>query len=299
MLGEGVGVVVLKPLAWAQADGDRVLAVLEGIAVNNDGRTAGPATPNLMAQKDVMAEALALSGRAPRDVGWVETNASGSTVTDLLELKAIEAVYGAGQDRATRLALGSVKPNIGHPLAAEGIAAFIKVALMLHHRQQVPFRSGQQPPALRHGTPPRCTSRESPARGLRARTGPRSTASPTAAPTRTCCSPRPRRTTAPPGRRCRSPRPSARSSSGAPPPRRPLIAPPGRRRPTCSGTRTDDRANGTPPVIETPTEPCPWSSCSPGRALSTTAWARELHESDEVFRTALRRYDAVFAGLLG
>ncbi|MFJ8189256.1 amino acid adenylation domain-containing protein [Streptomyces sp. NPDC096094] len=145
VLGEGVGVVVLKPLARAQADGDRVLAVLEGIAVNNDGRTAGPATPNLRAQKDVMAEALALSGRAPRDVGWVEANASGSTVTDLLELKAIEGVYGAGPDRSTPLALGSVKPNIGHPLAAEGIAAFIKVALMLHHRQQVPFRSGQHP----------------------------------------------------------------------------------------------------------------------------------------------------------
>ncbi|KPC88081.1 hypothetical protein ADL35_05950, partial [Streptomyces sp. NRRL WC-3753] len=145
VLGEGVGVVVLKPLDRARADGDRVLAVLEGIAVNNDGRTAGPATPNLRAQKDVMAEALALSGRAPRDVGWVETNASGSTVTDLLELKAIEGVYGAGPDRSTPLALGSVKPNIGHPLAAEGIAAFIKVALMLHHRQQVPFRSGQQP----------------------------------------------------------------------------------------------------------------------------------------------------------
>ncbi|MFH8902660.1 amino acid adenylation domain-containing protein [Streptomyces coeruleorubidus] len=145
VLGEGVGVVVLKPLAQAQADGDRVLAVLEGIAINNDGRTAGPATPNLRAQKDVMAEALALSGRAPQDVGWVETNASGSTVTDLLELKAIEGVYGAGPARSTRLALGSVKPNIGHPLAAEGIAAFIKVVLMLHHRQQVPFRSGQQP----------------------------------------------------------------------------------------------------------------------------------------------------------
>jgi polyketide synthase PksJ len=145
VLGEGVGVVVLKPLDRARADGDRVLAVLEGIAINNDGRTAGPATPNLRAQKDVMAEALAHSGRAPQDVGWVETNASGSTVTDLLELKAIESVYGAGPARPVRLALGSVKPNIGHPLAAEGIAAFIKVVLMLHHRQQVPFRSGQQP----------------------------------------------------------------------------------------------------------------------------------------------------------
>ncbi|MGW2048986.1 beta-ketoacyl synthase N-terminal-like domain-containing protein, partial [Streptomyces sp. NPDC001858] len=143
VLGEGVGVVVLKSLAKARTDGDRVLAVIEGIAINNDGRTAGPATPNLQAQKAVMTEALARSGHRPEDVGWVEANGSGSTVTDLLELKAVQAVYGAGSARP--VALGSVKPNIGHPLAAEGIAAFIKVVLMLHHKEQVPFGSGQQP----------------------------------------------------------------------------------------------------------------------------------------------------------
>ncbi|WP_412080952.1 amino acid adenylation domain-containing protein [Streptomyces sp. MCL20-2] len=143
ILGEGVGAVILKRLDQAEADGDRVLAVLNGIAVNNDGRTAGPATPNLDAQKEVMAEALARSGHGPQDVGWIEVNGSGTTVTDLLELKAIEAVYGAGATRP--VALGSVKPNIGHPLAAEGMAAFIKVVLMLHHGEQVPFGSGQEP----------------------------------------------------------------------------------------------------------------------------------------------------------
>ncbi|MDN0200043.1 amino acid adenylation domain-containing protein [Streptomyces sp. S.PNR 29] len=143
VLGEGVGVVLLKPLSRAQADGDRVLAVMKGIAINNDGRTAGPATPNLQAQKEVMTEALARSGHTPSDIGWVEANGSGSTVTDLLELKAVEAVYRSGS--AQPVALGSIKPNIGHPLAAEGIAAFIKVVLMLHHREQVPFRSGQEP----------------------------------------------------------------------------------------------------------------------------------------------------------
>ncbi|MFJ9773636.1 amino acid adenylation domain-containing protein [Kitasatospora sp. NPDC101157] len=143
VLGEGIGVVVLKPLARAQADGDQVLAVLRGIAINNDGRTAGPATPNLQAQKDVMVEALARSGHGPQDIGWVEANGSGSTVTDLLELKAVESVYRKGSKQP--VALGSIKPNIGHPLAAEGIAAFIKVVLMLHHGQQVPFGSGQVP----------------------------------------------------------------------------------------------------------------------------------------------------------
>ncbi|WP_308287941.1 non-ribosomal peptide synthetase/type I polyketide synthase [Streptomyces hilarionis] len=143
VLGEGVGVVVLKPLAQAQADGDQVLAVLRGIAVNNDGRTAGPATPNFLAQKEVMAEALARSGHTPQEVGWVEANGSGSTVTDLLELKALQAVYGT--DPGHPVALGSVKPNIGHPLGAEGIAGFIKVVLMLKHGEQVPFASGQEP----------------------------------------------------------------------------------------------------------------------------------------------------------
>ncbi|MGP3976832.1 amino acid adenylation domain-containing protein [Streptomyces sp. 8N114] len=143
VLGEGAGAVVLKPLTKAQADGDQVLAVLKSIAINNDGRTAGPATPNLEAQKQVMTEALAAGGHSPQEVGWVEANGSGSVVTDLLELKAVQAVYGT--DTAHPVSLGSVKPNIGHPLAAEGIAAFIKVVLMLHHREQVPFGSGQEP----------------------------------------------------------------------------------------------------------------------------------------------------------
>ncbi|KIG11638.1 Malonyl CoA-acyl carrier protein transacylase [Enhygromyxa salina] len=143
ILGEGVGVVMLKPLAKAQADGDRVLAVVGGIAVNNDGRTAGPATPNLQAQKAVMEEALAHSGFGPDDVGWIEANGSGSMVTDLLELKAIESIYRKRSREP--VALGSIKPNIGHPLAAEGIAAFIKLVLMLHHREQAPFLSGEQP----------------------------------------------------------------------------------------------------------------------------------------------------------
>jgi polyketide synthase PksJ len=78
-------------------------------------------------------------------VGWVEANGSGTEVTDLLELKAIQAVYGSA---GRRLALGSVKPNIGHPLAAEGIAAFIKTVLMVSRAGGLPFRAGTRP--LRH-----------------------------------------------------------------------------------------------------------------------------------------------------
>ncbi|QZZ32132.1 non-ribosomal peptide synthetase [Streptomyces sp. ST1015] len=144
VLAEGAGVVVLKPLDRALADGDRVQAVLKGIAVNNDGRTAGPASPNPVAQRAVMAKALARSGKRAEDVTHIETNAAGSAVHDLVELKAIQAVYRDGSRAAC--SLGSVKPNIGHPQCAEGIAGLIKVVLMLRERQLVPFLSGQEPP---------------------------------------------------------------------------------------------------------------------------------------------------------
>ncbi|QIC04840.1 SDR family NAD(P)-dependent oxidoreductase [Brevibacillus sp. 7WMA2] len=143
VLGEGAGMVLLKTVNQAQKDGDRIYAVIKGIAINNDGRTAGPATPNVHAQKEVMQRALDKSGREAKDVAYIETNASGSEVTDLLELKAIQSVYRS--NNTLPCALGSMKPNIGHPLSAEGIASFIKVVLMLQNRRFVPFLSGEQP----------------------------------------------------------------------------------------------------------------------------------------------------------
>ncbi|MGE7955633.1 beta-ketoacyl synthase N-terminal-like domain-containing protein [Pseudomonas sp. NPDC089530] len=152
VLSEGVGLVLLKTAAQARRDGDTVYARLSALASNNDGRTAGPATPNVQRQKAVMAKALGQSGLAAGQIDYIEVNGSGSQVTDLLELKAIDAVYGhgAGTGRAadSLCGLGSIKPNIGHPLCAEGIASFIKAVLMIRHHSLVPFLSGQQP--LRH-----------------------------------------------------------------------------------------------------------------------------------------------------
>ncbi|WP_064201988.1 non-ribosomal peptide synthetase [Brevibacillus brevis] len=143
VLGEGVGMVLLKTVEQALADGDEIHAVIKGVAVNNDGRTAGPATPNLQAQKEVMQSALAKAGVKPEQISYIEANGSGSEVTDLLELKAIQSVYRLSHTEAC--GLGSIKPNIGHPLCAEGIASLIKVVLMLKQRQLVPFLSGQEP----------------------------------------------------------------------------------------------------------------------------------------------------------
>ena len=143
VVGEGVGMVVLKSVEQARRDGDTILGVIKAIAINNDGRTAGPTSPNLQARKDVMQAALQRSGKRPEEIGYIDVNGSGSEVTDLLELKAIEAVYRAGIDAPC--GLGSMKPNIGHPLCAEGIASFIKVVLMLHYAQRVPFLSAEEP----------------------------------------------------------------------------------------------------------------------------------------------------------
>lgn len=142
VLGEGIGMVYLKTVEKALKDGDKIFAVIKGLAVNNDGRTAGPATPNLQAQKQVLEKALTKSKKKPTEISYIEVNGSGTEVTDLLELKAIQAVYGT--ENPLSWGLGSMKPNIGHPLCAEGIASFIKVVLMLHNNKFVPFLSGME-----------------------------------------------------------------------------------------------------------------------------------------------------------
>lgn len=142
ILGEGVGVILLKRLDKAINDGDRIYAIIDAISVNNDGHTAGPATPNIRAFKDVMQKALSKAKLDSEQIKYIEANASGIEVTDLLELKAIQAIYR--NNSKTPCALGSFKPNIGHPLCAEGIAGFIKLALMLYHKKMPPFLSGQE-----------------------------------------------------------------------------------------------------------------------------------------------------------
>ncbi|MDK8180307.1 SDR family NAD(P)-dependent oxidoreductase [Paenibacillus sp. UMB4589-SE434] len=139
--GEGAGLVLLKTVEQALRDGDRIYGVIKGIAINNNGRTAGISIPNLEGQQHVLEAALTKSGLRPEQVSYIETNGSGTIATDILELKTIYSAYRS--DSSAPLGLGSMKPNIGHPLFAEGIAGFIKVVLMLHHRQHVPFLSGE------------------------------------------------------------------------------------------------------------------------------------------------------------
>nr|WP_259377041.1 hypothetical protein [Bacillus velezensis] len=93
--------------------------------INNDGRTAGPATPNIQSQKEVMQTALNKSGKKAEEISFVEANASGTEVTDLLELKAIQSIYRS--DSTSPLGLGSIKPNVGHPFVLKGLQALLKL----------------------------------------------------------------------------------------------------------------------------------------------------------------------------
>ncbi len=130
--GEGCGVVVLKRLSEAEADGDRIWAVIRGSAVNQNGASAGLTVPNGQAQARVMEEALAQAGVSPSQVDYLEAHAVGSQLGDQIELNAVAAVYGKARDRERPVLMGSVKSNIGHVEWAAGIASFIKAVLAMN-----------------------------------------------------------------------------------------------------------------------------------------------------------------------
>jgi len=134
--GEGSGMVVLKRLADARRDGDNVLAVVKGSAVNHDGRAAGLTVPNGSAQEQVIRSALAEARLEPADVGYVECHGTGTRLGDPIEVRALGAVYGV--PRSQPLWLASVKTNIGHLESAAGVAGFIKAVLTLQKRRIPP-----------------------------------------------------------------------------------------------------------------------------------------------------------------
>ena len=132
--GEGAGAVVLKPLSGAIEDGDRVLAVIHGSAVNSDGRTNGLIAPSRSAQEALLRDAYRRAGVAPADVSYVEAQGTGSQLADAIEANALATVLSEGRPLTRTCLIGSVKTNIGHLEAAAGMAAVIKVVLAIGHR---------------------------------------------------------------------------------------------------------------------------------------------------------------------
>jgi acyl transferase domain-containing protein len=137
--GNGVGVVALKRLADALADGDRVYAVIRGSAINNDGAgKVGFTAPGVDGQAAVIAEALALAGFSADTIGYVEAHGTATRLGDPIEIAALTQAFRLTTDRRGYCAIGSVKTNVGHLDAAAGVTGLIKAALALHHRQIPP-----------------------------------------------------------------------------------------------------------------------------------------------------------------
>ncbi|MEU6130766.1 SDR family NAD(P)-dependent oxidoreductase, partial [Saccharopolyspora sp. NPDC047091] len=154
--GEGVGAVLLKPLAQAEADGDPIRAVVLGSAIGHGGRSNGYTVPNPRAQAAVVREALERAGVPARDVGYLEAHGTGTRLGDPVEVDGLTEVFAgedgavAGQDGAVagqvgRCALGSAKSNIGHLEAAAGIAGLTKAVLQLEHGAFAPTLHADQP----------------------------------------------------------------------------------------------------------------------------------------------------------
>jgi hypothetical protein len=131
--GEGCGMIVLKRLAEARRDGDPVLALIRGTAVNQDGRSNGLTAPNGLAQVEVIRRALADAGVQPWQIGYVEAHGTGTPLGDPIEVRALRTALGVGRAPGQRCAVGSVKTNFGHLEAAAGIAGLLKVVLALRH----------------------------------------------------------------------------------------------------------------------------------------------------------------------
>jgi len=146
---EGIGVVVLKLLSQAQADGDRIYAVIRGRGVNHNGSGNGLTAPNMQAQIDLLQKVYQQADIDPSSINYIEAHGTATVIGDALEMKALGTVVGKDRTPDNPCRVGCVKTNIGHTEGASGIAGLIKVALSLYHRQIPPNLHFQEPnPAI-------------------------------------------------------------------------------------------------------------------------------------------------------
>ncbi|MBU7586542.1 MAG: acyltransferase domain-containing protein [Nostoc sp. TH1S01] len=136
--GRGAGIVVLKRLEDAVADGDYIYGVIKGSAINNDGAEKVSFTaPSVAGQAEVIAEAQAIADFDPETITYIETHGSGTPLGDPIEIRALEKVFCAKTHQKNYCAIGSVKPNVSHLNTAAGVTGLIKTALAIKY-QQIP-----------------------------------------------------------------------------------------------------------------------------------------------------------------
>lgn len=136
--GEGVGVVLLKPLDKALEDGDPIHAVIKGSAINNDGASNGLTAPNVDAQQQLLKDAWEDAGVEPESIQYIEAHGTGTVLGDPFEIKAMTNAFRSYTEKKQFCGVGSVKPNIGHLVGASGIASMIKVVKMLENKIMLP-----------------------------------------------------------------------------------------------------------------------------------------------------------------
>ncbi|MET3210040.1 UNVERIFIED_CONTAM: iturin family lipopeptide synthetase A [Paenibacillus sp. PvR008] len=145
--GEGVGAVFLKPLRKAEQDGDNILAVIKGSAINQDGSTIGISAPNALAQAEVISQAWRDARIDPETMSYIEAHGTGTKLGDPVEIDGITKAFRKHTPRKQFVAISTVKTNIGHLYEAAGIAGLIKSVLSMKHRQIAPlvhFRTPNQ-----------------------------------------------------------------------------------------------------------------------------------------------------------
>ncbi|MUL39086.1 type I polyketide synthase [Gloeocapsopsis dulcis] len=144
--GRGAGVVVLKRLADAVADGDYIYGVIKGSAINNDGAMKVSYTaPSVNGQAEVIAEAQAIASFAPETITYIETHGTATALGDPIEIRALEKVFRAGTNKKGFCAIGSVKTNVSHLNTAAGVTSLIKTALALKCEQIPPSLYFEEP----------------------------------------------------------------------------------------------------------------------------------------------------------
>ncbi|MGF7179797.1 SDR family NAD(P)-dependent oxidoreductase [Tunturiibacter psychrotolerans] len=136
--GEGCAIVVLKRLSDARADGDHILALIRGSAINQDGPSSGLTAPNGPAQTSVIRDALSNGGVEPGQVSYVETHGTGTALGDPIEVQALGVAYCQGRTHSNPLLIGALKSNIGHLEGAAGVAGLIKLVLAIQNREIPP-----------------------------------------------------------------------------------------------------------------------------------------------------------------
>ena len=148
LLGEGIGFAVIKRLADAERDGDRIYAVIKGVGLSSDGQGQAFLVPRLEGEVAAMARAYETTGLSPATVGLVEAHGTGTAVGDRIEVQAMTQIFGSRGDLLPRCAVGSVKSMISHTIPASGMASLFKTSLALYHKVLPPTLCDEPNPEL-------------------------------------------------------------------------------------------------------------------------------------------------------